>query len=49
VWELYDLQNDPNEMNNIYGQEGTEKLTRELKQQLAELQTKYGEEEYIAE
>jgi arylsulfatase A-like enzyme len=49
VWELYDLQNDPTEMNNIYGQEGTEKLTRELKQQLAELQTKYGEEEYIAE
>lgn len=49
VWELYDLQNDPNEMNNIYGKEGTEELTKELKQQLAALQKRYGEEEYISE
>jgi len=25
VWELYDLQNDPQELHNIYGQKGTEK------------------------
>lgn len=27
VWELYDLQNDPMEMHNIFGQEGTEQVT----------------------
>lgn len=48
-WELYDLQNDPKEMNNIYGQEGTEKLTKELKKQLWKLQKQYDDpirEEY---
>ena len=41
VWELYDLQNDPTEMNNIYGAEGTEAITLELKKELKRLQTKY--------
>ena len=40
-WELYDLQSDPKEMNNIYGAEGTEEITRELKNELKRLQTKY--------
>lgn len=30
-WELYDLQADPDEVNNIYGRPGTEKVTKELK------------------
>jgi arylsulfatase A-like enzyme len=30
-WELYDLQTDPHEMNNIYGEKGYENLTRQLK------------------
>lgn len=29
-YELYDLQADPNEMNNLYGQAGMEKVTRQL-------------------
>lgn len=29
-YELYDLQTDPNELNNIYGQHGTERITRKL-------------------
>ena len=48
VWELYDLESDPSEMNNIYGKEGTEAVTEQLKKRLAELQKQYGEEEYIA-
>jgi len=40
-WELYDLQADPAEMHNIYGQEGTEELTAGLKAQLLELQEQY--------
>ena len=40
-WELYDLQSDPTEMNNIYGAEGTEAITLELKKELKRLQTKY--------
>ena len=40
-WELYDLKNDPKEMNNIYGKKGTEKITKELKKQLWDLQIQY--------
>ena len=47
-WELYDLEKDPSEMNNLYGKEGTEELTRQLKEKLAELQKQYGEEEFVA-
>ena len=35
-YELYDLQTDPNEMNNIYGQKGTEKVTKQLMNRLNE-------------
>lgn len=41
VWELYDLQNDPEEMHNIYGQPGLEQLTKDLEMQLINLQKKY--------
>lgn len=40
-WELYDIKTDPTEMHNIYGKPGTEKLTRKLKKQLADLQVQY--------
>ena len=40
-WELYDLNTDPEQMNNIYGKPGTEKLTKELKKQLLQLQVQY--------
>jgi arylsulfatase A-like enzyme len=33
-WELYDLQKDPSEMNNVYGKKGYEKITAKLRKQL---------------
>ncbi|MEM7656457.1 MAG: sulfatase [Bacteroidota bacterium] len=39
AWELYDLQTDPKEMTNLYGQEGYEEITASLKQRLEELKT----------
>ena len=41
AWELYDLQEDPKEMNNLYGKAGYEKITEELKAELVRLQTQY--------
>lgn len=41
AWELYDLKNDPHELHNIYGQKGTEKITRELRRELLRLQKQY--------
>jgi arylsulfatase A-like enzyme len=49
AWELYDLATDPSELNNLYGKPGTEKLTKQMKEKLAELQRMYGEEVYIAD
>ncbi|HOO95699.1 MAG TPA: sulfatase [Proteiniphilum sp.] len=40
-WELYDQQNDPLEINNLYGEKGTEQITRQLKHELKKLQATY--------
>ena len=32
--ELYDLQNDPHELNNLYGKPGYEKITKQLQKEL---------------
>lgn len=48
VWELYNLNADPTEMRNIYGEPGTEAITAKLKAKLKELQKKYRvPEEYL--
>jgi len=36
-WELFDLVRDPNELHNLYGQPGQEKLTETLKAELQRL------------
>lgn len=41
VWELYDRQADPHQLDNIYGKPGTEEVTRELKKRLRDLQVEY--------
>jgi len=43
-WEMYDLQNDPDELTNLYGKKGTAKLTTDLKKQLYALQKHYGDD-----
>ena len=35
-YELYDLQADPDELNNIYSKPGTEKVTKQLLKRLGE-------------
>ena len=41
AWELYDLKNDPNELNNLYGKPGTERITKRMMENLAALQEQY--------
>ena len=41
AWELYDIDSDPAEMHNIYGQPGTEKVTKRLMKLLRELEKEY--------
>ncbi len=40
-WELFDLVNDPNELNDLYGQTGNENKIAELKAKLQELRAFY--------
>ena len=40
-WELYDLKNDANEMNNLYGQSKYRKIEDQLKLELKQLIAKY--------
>jgi arylsulfatase A-like enzyme len=40
-WELFDLKKDPDEMNNLYGKKGYDKVTSKLKKQLDALISKY--------
>ncbi|MGL4851169.1 MAG: sulfatase family protein [Phocaeicola sp.] len=41
VWELYDLQNDPSEMNNIYESDEYEYVKKQMHNELVVLQNKY--------
>jgi arylsulfatase A-like enzyme len=43
-WELFDLQWDPNELQNIYGDPAKVRLVRELKTELKRLRQYYGDE-----
>ena len=42
VWELYDLKNDPSELNNLISSKEYAPLIKKLKKQLNELKTGYG-------
>lgn len=42
-WELYDLKNDPKEMNNLYGIDKFDELVKNLKKQLQQLRVKYND------
>jgi arylsulfatase A-like enzyme len=40
-WELYDLENDPSEMKNLYGDKNYAKIEKSLKAELQKLRKKY--------
>ena len=42
-WELYDLQADPSEMHNLYGQSEYEPVVKELKEEMLKLQEQYND------
>ncbi len=44
-WELYDLESDPNELHNVYGQREYESTVRKLKGKLSELIKQYDDQE----
>ncbi|GAB6121515.1 sulfatase family protein [Dysgonomonas termitidis] len=44
-WELYDLQEDPAEMHNIYSDPANRELIKLLKEELLLLKEKYGDED----
>ena len=41
VWELYDLEKDPDEMNNVFGKTEYAEVQKQLEKRLAELQVEY--------
>lgn len=46
-WELYDLQKDPQEMNNIYHTKGTEAITSSLNKELKKQINKFDDQEAL--
>jgi arylsulfatase A-like enzyme len=49
AWELYDLKNDPHELNNIYDVPANQELIKELKAEIVRLQKKYGDSPELAQ
>ncbi len=48
AWELYDMEKDPEELNNVYGDGAYAKVVKELKVELAELQELYGDSKELS-
>jgi len=46
-WELYDIQNDPQNLHNLYGKKGYESITTSLKSQLKKLILTYKDEQAL--
>lgn len=46
-WEMYDLQQDPNEMKNIYGDPAYEEVQKDLHSRLEALRTQYGDSDEL--
>ncbi|MEM9325654.1 MAG: sulfatase [Bacteroidota bacterium] len=46
-WEMYDLEADPNEMRNVYGDESYAQAREQLHARLAELRTYYGDSDEL--
>lgn len=48
-WELYDLQKDPGEQNNVISKPGYKKITTDLKKELKKLREEYDDREPAGE
>ena len=48
-WELYDLKEDPDELQNLYGKPEHAAITEDLKRQLEALRKKYADDSDVAE
>ncbi len=47
AWELYDLKNDPHELNNVYDHPDYQDVVKKLQVQLDQLQKHYGDTDYL--
>ena len=47
AWEFYDLQNDPHELNNLYGDSAHHDVIEKLKVELDRLRTNYGDSDEL--
>ena len=47
AWELYDLQKDPDELNNLYGIPEYAEIVKDLKVELKRLRAQYGDSEEL--
>ena len=48
-WELFDLENDPNELKNLYGKQEFEGLSAQLKVRLSDLKKEYNMDKTLDE
>ena len=46
-WEMYDLENDPSEMKNIFDDSKYSEIKNTLLLQLSDLKTKYGDSDSL--
>ena len=49
VWELYDLQEDPNELKNLFYSDDHQNIVKKLKKELYNLKKEYGNELSLAD
>ena len=49
AWELYDLEKDPNELNNVYDEPDYAGVAAELKGELKRLRKEYGDSDELAQ
>jgi len=49
AWELYDLGEDPHELNNLYGNPAYDAVVKQLKTELERLRKQYGDSDELAQ
>lgn len=47
TWELYDLEKDPSEMNNVYADSSYQEVRKKMHEKLIDLRVKYGDSDDI--